>query len=140
MDIVRRGCTTILKHWQHLLVCGGIIVCIPILLLQLLPKVHASPSGVWQQYTYNGSAGSRPYFVYTPANYRVGTPAPMIVMLHGCAQTPADFAAATQMDQLADQKQFIVVYPQETSTYSQEECWNWFNPADQSRWNGEPAS
>jgi len=63
----------------------------------------------------------------------------MIVMLHGCTQTPADFAAGTQMDQLADQKQFIVVYPQQTSTYNQEDCWNWFDPADQSRGSGEPA-
>ncbi len=139
MDIVGRGCTTILKHWRPLLVCISIIVCTPIFFLDLLPKVHATTGGLWQQYTYNGSAGSRPYFVYTPANYQLGTIVPMIVMLHGCTQTPADFAAGTQMDQLADQKQFIVVYPQQTSTYNLEDCWNWFDPADQSRGSGEPA-
>ena len=139
MDIVGRGCTPILKHWRPLLVCISIIVCTPILFQDLLPKVHATTSGIWQQYTYNGSAGSRPYFVYTPANYQLGTIVPIIVMLHGCTQTPADFAAGTQMDQLADQKQFIVVYPQQTSTYNQEDCWNWFDPADQSRGSGEPA-
>ena len=139
MDIVNRGRTTILKRWRHLFICGIIIVVIPILLLQVLPKARADSSGIWQQYTYNGPAGSRPYFVYTPASYQVGTAVPLIVMLHGCTQTPADFAAGTQMDQLADQKQFIVVYPQQTSTYNQEKCWNWFDPADQSRGSGEPA-
>ena len=139
MDIVNRGRTTILKRWRHLFICGIIIVVIPILLLQVLPKARADSSGIWQQYTYNGPAGSRPYFVYTPASYQVGTAVPLIVMLHGCTQTPADFAAGTQMDQLADQKQFIVVYPQQTSTYNQEKCWNWFDSADQSRGNGEPA-
>ena len=139
MDIVNRGRTTILKRWRHLFICGIIIVVIPILLLQVLPKARADSSGIWQQYTYNGSAGSRPYFVYTPASYQVGTAVPLIVMLYGCTQTPADFAAGTQMDQLADQKQFIVVYPQQTSTYNQEKCWNWFDSADQSRGNGEPA-
>jgi len=139
MDIVNRGRTTILKRWRHLFICGIIIVVIPILLLQVLPKARADSSGIWQQYTYNGPAGSRPYFVYTPANYQVGTAVPLIVMLHGCTQTPADFAAGTQMDQLADQKQFIVVYPQQTSTYNQEECWNWFDSADQLRGSGEPA-
>ena len=139
MDIVNRGRTTILKRWRHLFICGIIIVVIPILLLQVLPKARADSSGIWQQYTYNGPAGSRPYFVYTPANYQVGTAVPLMVMLHGCTQTPADFAAGTQMDQLADQKQFIVVYPQQTSTYNQEKCWNWFDSADQSRGNGEPA-
>jgi len=139
MDIVNRRRTTILKRWRHLFICGIIIVVIPILLLQVLPKARADSSGIWQQYTYNGPAGSRPYFVYTPANYQVGTAVPLIVMLHGCTQAPADFAAGTQMDQLADQKQFIVVYPQQTSTYNQEKCWNWFDSADQSRGNGEPA-
>lgn len=139
MDIVSRGRTTILKRWRHLFTCAIIIVVIPILLLQVLPKARADSSSIWQQYTYNGPAGSRPYFIYTPANYRVGTAVPMIVMLHGCTQTPADFAAGTQMDQLADQKQFIIVYPQQTSTYNQEECWNWFDSADQSRGSGEPA-
>src|SRR5205823_5386743 len=139
MDIVNRGRTTILKRWRHLFICGIIIVVIPILLLQVLPKARADSSGTWQEYTYNGPAGSRPYFVYTPSTYQPGTPTPLIVMLHGCTQTPADFAAGTQMNQLADQKQFIVVYPQQTSTYNQEECWNWFDTAHQGRGSGEPA-
>jgi poly(hydroxyalkanoate) depolymerase family esterase len=139
MDIISRERTTILKHWRHLFICAIIIVVIPILLLQVLPKARADSSGIWQQYTYTGPVGSRPYFVYTPANYQVGTAVPLIVMLHGCTQTPADFAAGTQMDQLADQKQFIVVYPQQTSMYNQEKCWNWFDAADQSRGSGEPA-
>src|SRR5206468_12466643 len=122
-----------------LFICGIIIVVIPILLLQVLPKARADSSGIWQQYTYNGPAGSRPYFVYTPANYQVGTAVPLIVMLHGCTQTPADFAAGTQMDQLADQKNFIVVYPQQTSTYNQNSCWNWFDQVHQSRGSGAPA-
>jgi poly(hydroxyalkanoate) depolymerase family esterase len=139
MDIFGRGSIQILKHWRRLLICGIIIVVVPILLLPLFIKVHANSSGTWQQYTYDGSAGSLVYFVYTPANYQVGTAAAMVVMLHGCAQTPADFAAGTQMDQLADQKQFIVVYPQETTTTNQEGCWKWFDPADQARGSGEPA-
>ncbi len=64
---------------------------------------HANASGPsWQEYIYNGPAGSRPYFVYTPRNYRVGKAVPLFVMLHGCTQTPIDFAAGTQMKQVAD--------------------------------------
>ncbi len=99
---------------------------------------HAS-SGTFQQFTFNGSAGSRPYFVYTPVNYQTSEVVPMIVMLHGCTQDPTDFAAGTQMNALADQKQFIVVYPQQTSSDNSSKCWNWFLPADQSRGSGEPA-
>ena len=108
----------------------------------LLPRLsltaHAS-GGIWQQYTYSGPAGSRPYFVYTPANYQVGTAVPLIVMLHGCGQTPADFATGTQMNQLADQKQFIVVYPQQTIINNVGTCWNWFSVNNQARRSGEPA-
>ena len=111
-----------------------ILVCV-LLFLQSFSVAHAS-NGIWQQYIYNGPAGSRPYFVYTPANYQIGRAVPLIVMLHGCLQTPADFAASTRMDQLADQKQFIVVYPQQTSIYNASECWNSF---ETTRGSGEPA-
>ncbi|WP_376796427.1 PHB depolymerase family esterase [Thermogemmatispora sp.] len=117
------------------LVCSLLLVS---LWLLLAGEARAS-GGTFSQYTYNGPAGSRPYFVYTPANYQVGTPVPLIVMLHGCTQTPQDFAAGTQMNALADQDQFVVVYPQQTSSYNSLSCWNWFLPADQARGSGEPA-
>ncbi|HLY31350.1 MAG TPA: PHB depolymerase family esterase [Ktedonobacterales bacterium] len=113
------------------------VVCVAVFMAR--PAITHASSGTFTQYTYNGSAGSRPYYVYTPANYQVGTPVPLIVMLHGCTQTPTDFANGTQMNTLADQDQFIVVYPQQTSTYNSLECWNWFQTADQSRGSGEPA-
>jgi len=94
---------------------------------------------MWQEFTYKGPAGSRPYFVYTPENYQVGTAVPLVVMLHGCTQTAADFAAGTQMNALADQYHFIAVYPQQTSACNQNLCWNWFTSSNQSRGHGEPA-
>jgi poly(hydroxyalkanoate) depolymerase family esterase len=119
---------------RSLLVVGLVLVSS----LLLLQRAHAS-SGTFTQYTYSGPAGSRPYYVYTPANYQAGTAVPLIVMLHGCTQTPSDFASGTQMNALADQQQFIVVYPQQTSSYNSLSCWNWFLPADQARGSGEPA-
>lgn len=94
---------------------------------------------MWQQYIYSGPAGSRPYLVYTPANYQPGAAVPLLVMLHGCTQTPLDFAAGTQMNKLADQQNFIVVYPQQTTAYSRYACWNWYDSANQARGSGEPA-
>ncbi len=95
---------------------------------------------MWQQYTYNGPVGKHPYFVYTPKSYQVGTAVPLIVMLHGCTQSALDFATGTAMNLLAEQFGFIVVYPQQTSSYNQNLCWNWFLPANQVRGRGEPAS
>jgi len=60
--------------------------------------------------TYANHAGTRTYKTYLPARYR-GQSLPLVVMLHGCRQTPDDFAAGTRMNQLADEIGFIVVYP-----------------------------
>src|ERR1700676_4478574 len=94
---------------------------------------------MWQEYIYSSPTGSRPYFVYTPTNYQAGVAVPLVVMLHGCTQTAADLAAGTQMNQLAEQQNFIVVYPQQTSAANQYLCWNWFELANQARDKGEPA-
>ncbi len=108
----------------------------------LLPSASLSaiPSGQsWQKYTYTIPTGKYPYFVYTPANYQPGAPTPLVVMLHGCTQTPTDFAAGAEMNRLADQHQFIVAYPQQASVDNGYGCWNWFDPAHQTRGHGEPA-
>ena len=94
---------------------------------------------MWQQYMYQDSTSSHPYFVYTPTTYHVGTAVPLLVMLHGCTQTAADFAAGTRMNQLAEQYGFIVVYPQQTRIANRTLCWNWFRSAHQFRDRGEPA-
>src|SRR6266487_13467 len=133
----------IISMRRRLLLCGVVVFYLVAfgiagLLAQLPLRVSAS-SLMWQKYTYRGPVGSRPYFVYTPESYQVGTAVPLIVMLHGCTQTAVDFAVSTRMNQLADQYKFIVVYPQQTSVYSQNLCWNWFKSSNQSRYQGEPA-
>ena len=94
---------------------------------------------MWQKYTHSDPAGSLPYFIHIPSNYRVGTPVSLIIMLHGCTQTASDFAAGTQMNLLAEQHNFIVAYPQQTSNHNRSLCWNWFQSSNQSRDHGEPA-
>jgi len=94
---------------------------------------------MWQQYLYFDGDGSHPYFVYTPTTYRAALPVPLVVMLHGCTQTAEDFATGTSMNLLAEQHGFVVLYPQQTSAFNSNLCWNWFLPAHQQRGYGEPA-
>jgi len=60
-------------------------------------------------------------------------------MLHGCTQSPDDFAAGTRMNFLANEQNCFVVYPEQPSGANQSKCWNWFKSTEQRRGTGEPS-
>jgi poly(hydroxyalkanoate) depolymerase family esterase len=94
--------------------------------------------GSFEAHTFSNNAGSRIYKVYVPKG-KSDTPRAMIVMLHGCTQSADDFAAGTQMNRLADEHDFLVVYPEQATHANTSKCWNWFKPQDQRHGAGEPS-
>lgn len=94
---------------------------------------------MWQHHQYRDAQGNHPYFVYIPETLQITTPVPLVVMLHGCRQTAADFAADTSMNLLAEQHGFVLLYPQQTRISNPRRCWNWFLTENQQRGCGEPA-
>jgi poly(hydroxyalkanoate) depolymerase family esterase len=88
--------------------------------------------------SYSNKAGSRTYKLFVPSGYH-GQPLPLIVMLHGCTQSPDDFAAGTRMNFIAEEQNCLVVYPAQRSDANPSKCWNWFRAADQRRAEGEPS-
>lgn len=101
-------------------------------------KVPEGQPGDFIAGSYTNQAGTRPYKLYIPTGY-VGKALPMIVMLHGCTQTPDDFAAGTRMNALAEERECFVLYPAQTRAANRSRCWNWFKRGDQRRDKGEPA-
>jgi len=88
--------------------------------------------------TFHSADGSRTYKLFVPSRSQE-KPVPLVVMLHGCTQSPDDFAAGTRMNFLAEERNCFVVYPEQPSGANQSKCWNWFRTGDQQRDGGEPS-
>lgn len=94
--------------------------------------------GKFIEASYSNPAGTRTYKLYIPSRYQ-GQALPLVVMLHGCTQSPDDFAAGTRMNLIAEERNCLVVYPAQPSDANPAKCWNWFRPTDQRRGQGEPS-
>jgi len=86
----------------------------------------------------SGQHGEREYRLYVPESHG-DRPAPLVVMLHGCTQSPETFAESTRMNSQAAAGKFLVLYPAQKVSANPTRCWNWFVPKNQARGSGEPA-
>lgn len=109
------------------------------------PDIEAPPTDVPDQTkgrfikeSFTCKAGARAYKLYIPSSYQ-GQELPLVVMLHGCTQSPDEFAAATRMNEFAETHSFFVAYPAQTFKANLGKCWNWFKASEQQRDRGEPA-
>jgi poly(hydroxyalkanoate) depolymerase family esterase len=94
--------------------------------------------GRFVERSYTNQAGTRTYKLYIPSGY-IGQEVPLVVMLHGCTQSPNDIAVGTQMNVLAEEHIFLVAYPAQAQGANMNKCWNWFKASDQQRGRGEPS-
>jgi len=94
--------------------------------------------GRFTEGSFSNAAGSRAYKLFVPSCYQ-GQPLPLVVMMHGCTQSPDDFAAGTRMNFVAEEQACLVAYPAQRSDANPSKCWNWFRSHDQQRGSGEPS-
>ena len=102
------------------------------------PSVVVPAGARFEEFTFQGSGGTLGYKLYVPSG-PVGPNRALVVMLHGCTQSPDDFAAGTRMNEIAEEENLLVAYPRQTSSGNAQKCWNWFEAKDQRRDCGEPA-
>ena len=87
---------------------------------------------------FSCAAGELEYLLHIPPGLDPAG-APLLLMLHGCTQTPEDFARGTRMNQLAQAHGYVVAWPAQSAERNPNRCWNWFRAGDQQRGGGEPA-
>jgi poly(hydroxyalkanoate) depolymerase family esterase len=95
-------------------------------------------NGEFRDHRFTCDAGYMHYKLFIPAAVGEAAP-PLIVMLHGCTQSPDDFSRGTRMNALAQEHGYVVAYPAQAKSKNASKCWNWFRSRDQQRGQGEPA-
>lgn len=100
------------------------------------PRLAAAP-GTWLAAQFplppqpgQALARTMAYWLYLPrhrpeAVARHGWP--LVVMLHGCHQTAAEFAEGTRMNWLAEEKGYALLYPQQADHVQAQRCWRWYD-------------
>lgn len=111
----------------------------PLALLALLFALIASPAFAQTEVTGFGSnPGNLRMFKYVPSG--LPTNAPLVVALHGCSQTAANYDAETGWQLFADRFRFALLLPQQQSANNSSGCFNWFETVDTTRGQGEALS
>ena len=76
--------------------------------------------------------------VYVPTSLPKN--APLVVVLHGCAQSAAVYDRASGWSELADEQSFVLLYPEQQRANNANGCFNWFEVGDTRRDSGEALS
>ena len=111
----------------------------PLAALVLLAALNAAPACAQTEVTGFGSnPGNLRMFKYVPGALPAN--APLVVALHGCSQSAANYDAETGWQLFADRFRFALLLPQQQSANNSSTCFNWFEAGDISRGQGEALS
>jgi len=93
------------------------------------PAPEAGGRGRWEEGRWGlGPLAQRFYRLYLPPGASLRRPVPLLMLLHGCGQDAASFAAATRAAANARAGGFAVLLPEQSSEANPQRCWNWFRP------------
>jgi poly(3-hydroxybutyrate) depolymerase len=73
-----------------------------------------------------GPLAMRRYRLFIPTGGSARKPLPLLLLLHGCAQDTAAFAAVTRAAVTAKSRGFAVLMPEQAQEANPQRCWNWF--------------
>ena len=87
---------------------------------------------------FGSNPGQLRMFVRSPE--RLTEPRPLVVCLHGCAQSAASYDAGSGWSVLAERHGFVAVFPEQQARNNPNRCFTWYQAGDTSRDSGEALS
>ena len=99
-----------------------------LLIFILLFKISLSQSFISQTIYYDGN--NREYELYIPENYNDSNAVPLLFNFHGGNGTTSDQIYLSDMRSLADENNFIIVYPQAIADPTDDGSLNWIFKGD----------
>lgn len=101
-------------------------------------RFHQSRSALTELVGFGSNPGRLKAWSFVPQD--IGQGAPLVVVLHGCAQEAEGFDRGSGWSQLAEEYGFAVLLPEQTRANNFNLCFNWYEPANNQRGAGEPLS
>ncbi len=96
------------------------------------------PSRLSEALDFGPNPGNLRMFSFVPDDLPVRSG--LVVVLHGCTQTAAEYDIGAGWSTLADRYGFAVLMPEQRPSNNNNTCFNWFNPDDVARGHGEAVS
>ena len=87
---------------------------------------------------FGENPGQLDMYLHLPARFEASLP--LVVALHGCRQTAADFDDETGLLALAEETPFVLLLPQQRAGNMNLNCFRWYDPDDNRPGLGESAS
>ncbi|MEU5852700.1 extracellular catalytic domain type 1 short-chain-length polyhydroxyalkanoate depolymerase [Saccharopolyspora shandongensis] len=108
-------------------------------LLALLAVAPAASAAEIREVTgFGANPGALRMFEYVPDGLPAGRP--VVVAMHGCTQDAAGYGNGAGWVELAERSGFTLVLPQQEAANNSSRCFNWFQPGDTTRGQGEAES
>ena len=102
------------------------------------PAQDSSHSHLTEIGSFGSNPGALRMFAHVP--HDISDRCPLVVVLHGCTQSAADYDLGAGWSTLADRYGFCVLLPEQQAANNPNRCFNWFQTQDASRGSGEAES
>ena len=96
------------------------------------------PSRLTEIAGFGSNPGNLRMLTYVPDS--VSSSPALVVVLHGCTQTAAGYDHGSGWSALADRYGFVLLYAEQQEANNPKRCFNWFQPGDIERDQGETHS